>query len=83
MVREFLGDVLVLFFVHIDAHRRPEVAHVGAVFEELLEDRLLDFILVHVVEFDVLETGFEEVFARRLIALLLDVADVDAVTVVL
>ena len=37
----------------------------------------------YVVEFDLLETGFEEVFARRLLALFLDIADVDAVTVVL
>jgi len=49
----------------------------------LLEDCFLDSVLVHVVEFDVLETGFEEVFACRLVALFLDVTDVDAVTVVL
>ena len=74
--------------VRIERHRRAEVAHVGAVVEIFTEDVLAEpfgliiFVEVVLIGVDLLQTVFEQLFARVLLALFLDVSDIDAVAVV-
>jgi hypothetical protein len=87
--RKVIRQVLGIYFVSIHRHRRAEVSHVGAFAQELAEDivaELLDFLVVIevvIVGLDLVESVFEELAARILIAVFLHVSNVDAVAVVI